>query len=535
MLIVVLLSSCGKEQHAGGVTDIGNSVSVLVLGSKGESVEGARVALVRYKIEATGTLALDSLHGISDVAGQVSFENLPTGEWTILGESKVTGKGIGMISITDKTIDSVQVFLGEATLLRGRIVQIPLGGRSFIPGVGATALSEKISGQYLFSQVPQGKFQICYTDAIRAYCRAVQTLDQRDTLDLIDMRPTPDLSLNTVTYTTTNLPAYYLGKDFTGASLLPTLRIDWTQATPQQGLGQFPLMVRLQKSDINYSEFERNGSNLRITDGRNQDLAFEIEEWDSANGSALLWVSLDTILAGQSGVDLRFQSLPMSTEHRASTVFSPSEGFASVLHFSEDTLAELDTIHDASGSGHDGIIAQAALGRTGMFGKGLDFDGDNDRVELGSWDPCAADFTASLWVRWNGFNGHHQVLFAKRNAWLPDSTRWQWHYDLFSGAFGSYQIDSLSRAQFSSTKVPEAKWSLLTLVYRASQDSVSMWVDGIALDGPKFFAPGNAVGALLRLGGSDAGESWNGAMDEVRLEQVARSEDYIRLAWYTQK
>jgi len=40
---------------------------------------------------------------------------------------------------------------------------------------------------------------------------------------------------------------------------------------------------------------------------------------------------------------------------------------------------------------------------------------------------------------------------------------------------------------------------------------------------------------MLYLGGSDAGESWNGAMDEVRLESVARNEFWIRLSAWTQK
>lgn len=62
-----------------------------------------------------------------------------------------------------------------------------------------------------------------------------------------------------------------------------------------------------------------------------------------------------------------------------------------------------------------------------------------------------------------------------------------------------------------------------------------MFLNGKEVGEAQDFYPLAPTDAMLYLGGSDAGESWNGAMDEVRLESVARNEFWIRLSAWMQK
>jgi hypothetical protein len=53
---------------------------------------------------------------------------------------------------------------------------------------------------------------------------------------------------------------------------------------------EFPLLVRLQKDRFDFSQAKLHGEDLRFSTTTGKMLAFEIEEWDSANGTASIWV-----------------------------------------------------------------------------------------------------------------------------------------------------------------------------------------------------------------------------------------------------
>ncbi|MBD3391600.1 MAG: DUF2341 domain-containing protein, partial [Chitinivibrionales bacterium] len=60
----------------------------------------------------------------------------------------------------------------------------------------------------------------------------------------------------------------------------------------------FPLLVRLDSMDIDFSEAKTDGSDLRFAKAdESTALSFEIEMWDATKKEAAVWVNVDTIAA----------------------------------------------------------------------------------------------------------------------------------------------------------------------------------------------------------------------------------------------
>ena len=202
-----------------------------------------------------------------------------------------------------------------------------------------------------------------------------------------------------------------------------------------------------------------------------------------------------------------------------------------VLHMNRD-INVLN--HDSSVAENvnyvDGVNGKAVLLESGQF------------IDLDTLNPTGGDFTLSLWTKWNGPNGEHQVLFCQRAYWSDSTSRFQWHYEVNSGTFAVMKSmpGSPEAVYFGdSTSVPVGEWAFLVLV--SKNHKVSMYVNGepIAIagsDGTEFaaeFIPNDLNRSVpFRIGGDEIEtETWNGALDEIWVESIARSPEWIEVMY----
>lgn len=176
----------------------------------------------------------------------------------------------------------------------------------------------------------------------------------------------------------------------------------------------------------------------------------------------------------------------------------------------------------------EGISGKAILLKPGQF------------IDLDTLDPCAGDFTISLWTKWNGPNGEHQILASQRAYWSDSTSRFQWHFEGSRGEFVVLKSRPAYPEGFTfgdSSIVPVGEWANLVLV--SENNMISMYVNGKAVimtdeDGKevtaKEFVPNELDRKVpLRIGGNEVDtETWNGVIDEVVIENVARSAEWIQ-------
>jgi len=288
-------------------------------------------------------------------------------------------------------------------------------------------------------------------------------------------------------------------------------------------LESFPLLVRLGHENFDFSQACPHGEDLRFSTPEEQALPFEIESWDTAKGSAAIWVLMPQI-RGNHRQELRIHwgNPTAPTASRGSQVFNPSQGYIGTWHLGE---AIEDTTGTLVSENRGTIPMPGVIGTARRFkeGQGI-FGGDtSNRYPAG-----AGPHTSQAWFRPDQPNGRILAWgneHAQGKVVLHYTSPPQVRLDCyFSGANVATQ-----------NPVPAHQWNHVVHTWEAGESKV--YINGI-LDGvsrtPR--APLNLrQPARLWIGGWYDHFDFDGVIDEVRVSNRVRSADWIRLEYENQK
>jgi|WetSurMetagenome_2_1015567.scaffolds.fasta_scaffold59657_1 hypothetical protein len=347
-------------------------------------------------------------------------------------------------------------------------------------------------------------------------------------------------------------------------------------------LSDFPVLVHLGKSsgqfsgDVSFIFDELNNDSDRkkiaitTADGQNQCYA-EIEEWDSRNKEAWIWVrvpqissNIDTILYlyyDRSSPDNTFFIGDTGSEV-ARNVWD--DNFVMVQHLSENGQDNggkfIDsTAHRNNGTGGGGNPTEIPAREESKIGYGQFFDGINDYIEVPDSDDLSINttghFTISIWIspavlnfagtddfiRWMGKGDPGQVEYQFRmynqNTEINDNgeTRSNWiSFYVFNpdgglGAGGggpvghplkpdewiylSASTDMLkSYMGFNGIMGTIAdSWSDFKIHYKNGDDPLRI--------GTQYFEPA---------------DWWHGRLDEMRISNISRSKEWMKASFYSE-
>ena len=102
-------------------------------------------------------------------------------------------------------------------------------------------------------------------------------------------------------------------------------------------------------------------------------LAYQIEEWDAAKGTASIWVRIPTI-KGNSRQEIRLHwgKADAASESNGAAVFNESNGYLSVWHMNDPVKDEVGSLEskDVGTTATAGVVGQARhlAGEQGIFG-----------------------------------------------------------------------------------------------------------------------------------------------------------------------
>lgn len=311
----------------------------------------------------------------------------------------------------------------------------------------------------------------------------------------------------------------------------------------------FPLLVRLDSSSIDFSKVKAGGADLRFADPDGTLLPHEIELFEAAAKSCVAWVRVPQVDA-QSVDDhiVLYWNNPAATALKAA-VFDTSLGYAAVYHFGEEGAGPL------TGPGTKGIFKDATPNQNhgddftsdprarAVIGYGQEFDGMDDRVQVPNKPSLAlaGPLSISAWVRGDQYAGNLEQsnVIVRKGDELPVS----------------YQFGVMAGRAFLSLdeKTSDVVWSKGTLAAGTYYHLAGAWegktlklyVNGV-LDAE--IAVSKSAGSLSKdarpmyVGGRmlspfdfNSYDLWNGGLDEVRVSRVARSDQYYRLSYENQK
>jgi hypothetical protein len=299
----------------------------------------------------------------------------------------------------------------------------------------------------------------------------------------------------------------------------------------------FPLLVRLNGSNFDFSLAADSGRDLRFAKTDGTVLPRQIERFTKQDNAAELWVKVDTVHGNDSS-----QAMVMSWGNQAASivsdgpaVFGAANGFAAVWHLSEAGNA---AANDATGNGHDGVN-YGASDTTGIIGNCKAFHG-NDSVMIAGLLGMPRTVTLSAWARTFATDtGSYEILsiggyiFVRMDINQIFSASGLFHIQNDNSAFITWLIIG---AQFS----PKSEWHYLTYSIDSTGQTHSISVDGAApivnaaTDSVCFsgLRDNTCIGAYA-IG--DNQYKFIGNIDEVRVSSVVRSADWNKLCYMNQK
>ena len=224
------------------------------------------------------------------------------------------------------------------------------------------------------------------------------------------------------------------------------------------------------------------------------------------------------------------------TTAKDTTVSDTTEELAISLELHMDGKDEQIEIHNS-----DGSVADTVTYVEGVLGKGILLK-VGQYIEVGEIDPCAGDFTMTAWTKWGGYRGDgiYQILFAERLNWETGLSRFQLQYEIMPSSimavgdgldWSGYGYAWLSKGNVErGGKLPMNEWAHLALVYEGGK--LFLYINGelASVEAGVPFKPKELTTAMpFRIGGSEvAADTWNGPIDEVKIESVAHNAEWVK-------
>jgi hypothetical protein len=283
----------------------------------------------------------------------------------------------------------------------------------------------------------------------------------------------------------------------------------------------FPLLVRLHKDFFDFSQAKPNGEDIRFS-AQGQPLAYQIDEWDAARGTASLWVRIPRILGNaRQEIRMHWGKADAVSESSGSAVFNESNGYLSVWHMGTPIRDEVGTLASVD-KGTTPAVGRIGPARHLAGGQGI-FGGER----ITNYPTGASTHTSEAWFRPDKPNG---TVLGWGNEQAQGKVVMQFRSPPHVGMDCYFSDANVA----SKSRLPMAEW--IHAVHTYQNGEARLYLNGV-LEGISKNQGGPLnlkTPARLWLGGWYHNYSFAGDLDEVRISKVVRSADWVRLEFENQ-
>lgn len=276
-----------------------------------------------------------------------------------------------------------------------------------------------------------------------------------------------------------------------------------------ENLVDFPVLVKLNSSRIDYSSTQDNGEDIRFVDPDGTVLSYEIESWDES-GASIVWVKVPQIDGGSTTdyIWMYYGNSSATDWQNAADVWSST--YKGIWHLNESSGGPYN---DSTGNGYTGI-AEGTVVRidNGVVGGAQDFDADSDRISMSinigsiitisAWGKLDTQGDM-LWCVGTGTSGY-DLWFTNNNIYL----------NVWSG----------TNSPFYPQPSGVNQWHYYVVVINSLSSQTLLYIDG-QFAGQLYYP--NRTGNIIYIGSSSTSYTWNGSVDEFRISDKIISADWI--------
>jgi len=196
--------------------------------------------------------------------------------------------------------------------------------------------------------------------------------------------------------------------------------------------------------------------------------------------------------------------------------------------------------HDSSGNGRDGVFEGSPTWTAGKIGGALEFSGGGERVV----DDDAEDYlngleavTICVWIKSNETGSDRGFIIGEE----PDGgdNLMTMRYDSAGATGGGTNLLKMAvvapndeQQLESSNNLQTTEWQHVAMVW-SRNEQLQFFVNGepdtpVANSAPRDVATSDVTMLIVGQGGKDAGRSWNGLVDDVRIYDEALTAERIQ-------
>jgi hypothetical protein len=323
------------------------------------------------------------------------------------------------------------------------------------------------------------------------------------------------------------------------ASYIPTTQAfyntDWTRARRisvqsadvSSDLTDFPVLVYLDSSRINWTETQDDLDDLRFVDEDNSTfLYYEIENY-TVNDEAWVWVNLPFV---NSSSDTEFYMYWGNTGATSGESMEDvwDSDYISVYHLNDLTNS---TIEDSTINSND--LSKKGADEPNITSLRIDgaqlFDGSDDYMSSDSAFTLADTLTFEYWLN-SSADGTAKSLWSDNAQWHTQGYIWMGRNPGATSFYYEYANTTHTQSWTSLNYFLDDTMFYFTLVVNYTSDTIEIFRNGVSYDSgsiPNAITV-NGLSRTQFIGSFSSGNHfWNNTFDEIRVSDINRSSSYI--------
>jgi hypothetical protein len=493
--------------------------------------DGSRAADAQVKVRPAGYLKDTSASSIlafggrirdlrTDSSGTFVIDTLDTGAYAITIFDRPSFSSLLRCHITKDTS------LGYTTLMPSGTITgsiDPFSEKSMyryvqVYDIECASPIDSLTGEFILHDIPQGTYSL----------RLLAASDDMQPEVLKSVQVVAGARAMVQTGAWTHAARIFLNTTSDGAGV-------------NDGVYDFPVLVRLTGNNFNFSQAGSLGADIRFAKSDGVPLSFEIERWDSSSIAAAIWVRMDTVLGNNDKqYFLMYWGNPHSTASSSSaSVFDTAKGFQGVWHFGS---IRNGTCEDATQNGYQGSLS-AVVPAQGVIGAAYLFDGLSSHITLAQTAastlnfPQGGAYAISAWVNAGDSLLGAQSIVAKGYA--------QYTLRISDGQWQFFESEGRVPMECETSQAPATYGEWVHLVAVRNGANQYLYVNGACVDSAIDYVQG--IGGRIEMYDVEIGrtvfpdsdttprEYFNGLLDEVRLSTFVPSRGWIKLCYMNQR